>query len=114
MDLGEGGAGGGGGGLLRASISSFTKEASAAVAAGRNPVSEPPVATGTSERTVLVIPPALNADSTGTVTTEGGRGVIAGVEKTGRAGRGANSAASSPTSDSGIQSAKPCRQVRLS
>ncbi len=62
------GAGGGASGLLRASISSFTRLASAADADGFHP----PVSgtgVGTSERTVRVTPPALNADSTGTETT---------------------------------------------
>src|SRR5271154_3033805 len=94
MLRGAGGGGSlGGGGLFSASISSFTKDASAAVALGRKPVSGVAVATGTSERMVRVIPPALKADSTGTVITEGGTGVAAG-ENRGRDGRGARNAAS--------------------
>src|SRR5262249_47786658 len=98
-------------------ISSFTRLARAAEAEGFHPPAPAASGTGvgTSARTVRMTPPALKADSTGTETTgiepegEGGGG-----ENTGRWGRGASQAASSDTSDSGTQSSKPWRQVKLS
>src|SRR5438105_4427016 len=102
------------GGLASASISSFTSEASAEAADGRQlPVSSgaPAAASGTciSPRTDFIIPPALNADSTGTLIT-GAPPPVIGATITGLDGRGASSAARSATSLTGTQSEKPARQ----
>ena len=108
------GAGGGASGLLSASISSFTRLASAAEAEGLQPPPASGTGVGTSARTVRMTPPALKADSTGTCTTGMGPEGEDAWEKTGRCGRGASHAASSETSDSGTQSSKPCLHVKLS
>src|SRR5207253_3227710 len=106
----------GGGGFASASISSLTSEASAEAAEGLQlPVSSGAAAasgTCTSLRTDFIMPPAENADSTGTLTT--GPDIepptVTGDTISGLLGRGASSAARSATSETGIQSEKPARQ----